>query len=87
MTSLSRKCARCGRDIRAESTAFAVHLWAADERLLYDVVFAKNPPENGMLMHMSADRQCKGEISGYVGKLLRELGLPDTCDTSVIESF
>jgi hypothetical protein len=75
---------RCGR-IVGSASAFAVSLWAEGERLLYDVVFVKNAPENGMLMHMAADRECKTEISAYVGKLLRNLGLPETCDTSFLE--
>jgi len=66
-------------------SAFAVHVWAEGEELLYDVVFAKNTHENGVLMHMSADRQCKGEISGYIGKLLIKLGLSTDCDTSELD--
>lgn len=87
MTSPSEKiCQRCGRKIGSNS-AFCVLLWVAGERLLYDVVFAINAPKNGTLMHMSADRECRGEISGYVGKLLRNLSLPDTYDTSFLETL
>lgn len=64
---------------------FAIHLWADGGRLIYDVVLTKNTPENGVLMHMNADRQCGSEISGYVGKLLRRLELPDGCDTSFLD--
>jgi hypothetical protein len=66
-------------------SAFAVHVWAEGEELLYDVVFVKNTHENGALMHMSADRQCNGEVSGYIGKLLRKLGLSNDCDTSELD--
>ena len=79
-----RRCPRCSKLITSKST-FAVALWAEDEKLLYDVVFAKNTPKNGVLMHMNADRECGSEISGYVGKLLRRLELPADCDTSFLD--
>lgn len=79
-----RTCPRCGGIVWTGS-AFAVHVWAEGEELLYDVVFAKNTHTKGVLMHMSADRQCKGEISGYLGKLLRKLALSIECDTSELE--
>lgn len=81
---VERICPRCGGHVNWES-AFAVHVWAEGEELIYDVVFVKNTHENGMLMHMSADRQCKGEISGYIGKLLKKLGLGNDCDTSELD--
>jgi hypothetical protein len=84
--SESKRCQRCGRIIGGGS-AFAILLWAEGESLLYDVVFAQNTPKNSTLMHMSADRECRGEISGYVGKLLRNLGLPETCDTSSLDTL
>jgi hypothetical protein len=80
----NRVCPRCGGRVDGRS-AFAVHVWAEDDRLLYDVVFSKNTSVSGFMMHMSADRQCKGEISGYIGKLLRNLGLSIDCDTSELE--
>jgi hypothetical protein len=68
-------------------SVFAVHIWAEGSQLLYDVVLTKNSHEKGVLMHMSADRECKGEISGYLGKLLRKLELPEDCDTSEVDGF
>lgn len=68
-------------------SAFAIRLWADEGQLLYDVVLAKNTPENGILMHMLADRECGSEISGYVGKLLKRLELTDGCDTSFLDSL
>jgi hypothetical protein len=79
-----RRCPRCSKLITSKS-AFAISLWADDGRLLYDVVFTKNTPKNGVLMHMNADRECGSEISGYVGKLLRRLDLPADCDTSFLD--
>jgi len=81
-----RMCPRCGCVVTAKS-AFAVHVWADGGQLLYDVVSTKNSHERGVLMHMSADRECKAEVSGYLGKLLRSLGLPMDCDTSPLDSF
>ena len=81
-----RVCPRCGGIVGPKS-ALAIHLWAHGGQLLYDVVFVKNTHENGVLMHTSADRECKGEISGYIGKLLRKLELPDSCDTSHVNSL
>jgi len=80
----TRMCPRCGGVVTAKS-AFAIHVWAEGKQLLYDVVFTKNNHEKGVLMHMSADRECKGEISGYMGKLLRRLELSDGTDTSELE--
>ena len=79
-------CPRCGGVVSAKS-AFAVHVWAEGGQLLYDVVSTKNNHGRGVLMHMSADRECKSEISGYIGKLLRKLELPLDCDTSSLDSF
>lgn len=79
-------CPRCGGVVTAKS-AFAVHIWEEGGQLLYDVVSTKNNHFGGVLMHMSADRECKGEISGYLGKLLRSIGLPLDCDTSALDSF
>jgi hypothetical protein len=79
-----RRCPRCSKLITSKSV-LAISLWAEDGKLLYDVVFAKNTPKNGVLMHMNSDRQCGSEISGYVGKLLRRLELPLDCDTSFLD--
>jgi hypothetical protein len=81
-----RTCPRCGRRVTVES-AIAVHVWADGEELLYDVVFTKNTHVKGLLMHMSADRKCDGEISGYIGKMLKKLGLSLDVDTSVLDSL
>lgn len=79
-----RRCPRCSRTITKES-AFAIHVWPEGGKLLYDVVYAKNTPEHGILMHMSGDRECGPEVSAYIGKLLRIFELPNTCDTSFLE--
>lgn len=79
-------CPRCDGVVTAKS-AFAVHIWADGGQLLYDVVSTKNNHEKGVLMHMSADRECKVVVSGYLGKLLRKLELPMDCDTSALDSF
>lgn len=68
-------------------SAFAVHLWAKDDRLVCDIISAKNTPETGILMHMGADRECAREVSGYVGKLLKRLDLDSDCDTSGLGSL
>jgi hypothetical protein len=79
-----RTCPRCGNVVGSKS-ALAIHFWAQDGKLLHDVVFVKNARDNGVLMHMSADRECRGEISGYMGKLLIKLELSVDCDTSFVD--
>lgn len=81
---VDRTCPRCGYPVGNDSV-FSVHVWADGGELLYDVVFTKNTHEKGMLMHMSADRQCRGEISAYLGKILKKLGLSSDCDTSKLD--
>jgi len=81
-----RRCPRCSKFVTSK-TAFAVHLWTDGDRLLYDVVSAKNTPTTGMLMHLTGDRQCGSEVSGYVGKLLKRLGLTLDCDTSFLDGL
>jgi len=81
-----RTCPRCGRRVTDDS-AFAVHVWADGEELLYDVVFTKNTHVKGLLMHMSADRKCDGEISGYIGKMLKKLGLSLDVDASHLDNL
>ena len=82
----ARTCPRCGVLVGKKSV-FAIHVWVENDRLSHDVVFAKDTPKNGFLMHMSADRECAGEISGYVGKLLKNLGLPVSYDISKMNIF
>lgn len=66
---------------------FAIKIWHEKNRLLHDVVYASNTPESGAMMHMPADRECDKEISGYIGRILKNLGLDSTCDTSFLESL
>lgn len=82
----SPMCQRCGKPVGPRSV-FVVLLWAKDGKLLHDVIFARNALEDNVLMHASADRECSGEISGYVGKLLKSLELSNGCDTSFLEGL
>ena len=79
-----RRCPRCGKLLTSKS-AYAMLLWADKGKLLYDVISTKNTPSYGVMMHLTGDRQCGSELSGYVGKLLRRLELPMECDTSFLE--
>jgi hypothetical protein len=76
-----RICLRCGNVVTAKSF-FAVHFWSDEGKLFSDIVFTKDVIKNGSLMHVIADRECKGTVSGYIGKLLLSLKLPSDYNTS-----
>jgi len=81
-----RRCPRCGKLVTSKS-AYAMLLWPDGGKLLYDVISTKNTPSHGVMMHLTGDRQCGSEVSGYVGKLLRRLGLTLDCDTSFLDGM
>ena len=80
------RCQRCGGQVD-DSSAFAVVLRADGGRLVCDIILSRNVLKDDVVMHLSADRECEGKVSGYLGKMLKTLGLPITCDTSEIESL
>jgi len=79
-------CPRCSGVVTAQSF-FAIHVWAKDGQLYCDTVVTRQDYCHGFLMHLSADRECKGEISGYIGKLLKNLDLPATTNTTKLVSL
>lgn len=81
-----RLCLRCGNVVTAKSF-FAVHFWSDEEKLFSDIVFTKDVIKKGFIMHTPADRECKGVISGYIGKLLLSLNLPLNYNTSKLHNI
>lgn len=78
------RCWRCGGGI-TENSVFAVEIWRQDERIRHDVVFANKLHGDSVAVHMGGDRECRREVSGYHGKILKWLDLPMSCDTSFLE--
>jgi len=78
------KCCRCGGWI-SDRSAYAVSLCGAEGRLTYDVVRVENLTRDDVAIHMGGDRECRRELSGFHGKILKSLDLPLSCDTSFLE--
>lgn len=80
------KCWRCNYAINGNSF-FAAKLWALDEHLTYDIVRASELSRDDIAVHMSGDRECAKEVSGYHGKILKRLDLSMSCDTSFLDKL
>jgi len=78
------RCWRCGSFI-SDRSAYAVIVSSGDDRLDTDVVMSKNLSRNDVVIHMGGDRECRKELSGFHGKILKKLDLPISCDTSILE--
>lgn len=84
--SKSSYCCRCNRAITSKSF-FAVLLWAKDESVLHDIVKVGKMPSGAVAIHLGGDRECKMEVSGFHGKILKKLELPLSCDTVFLNSL
>ena len=80
------RCWRCGAGIN-EDSIFAVYLWPEYGRLNHDIVMAKTLGDSSVALHMSGDRKCVKEVSGFHGKILKRLDLPMSCDTAFLDTL
>jgi hypothetical protein len=78
------KCWRCGSYI-SDRSAYAVLIRRRDDGLFTDIVMSKNLTKGDVAIHMGGDRECRKELSGFHGKILKKLELPTGCDTSKLE--
>lgn len=88
-SNIYTRCWRCNQGI-SERSAMAVHLWAMtddDSRLYYDIVMANSLGRDDIALHMTGDRECTKEVSGFHGKILKRCDLPMSCDTSFLDSI
>lgn len=68
----------------------AVRLWAEkhdDSRLYYDIVMANSLGRDDIAVHMTGDRECAKEVSGFHGKILKKCDLTMSCETSFLDSI
>jgi hypothetical protein len=78
------KCWRCGSFI-SDRSAYAVSIRSRYDKLFTDIVMSKNLERDEVAIHMGGDRECRKELSGFHGKILKKLELPAGCDTSKLE--
>jgi hypothetical protein len=78
------KCWRCQSHI-SDRSAYAVLVLRRDDVLFTDIIMSKNLSRNDVAIHMGGDRECRRELSGFHGKILKKLELPTGCDTSILE--
>ena len=78
------KCGRCGSAI-TDRSAYAIRIWSDDDSVRHDTVMSKNLTRDSVAIHMGGDRECRRELSGFHGKILKNLDLPVSCDTSVLD--
>jgi hypothetical protein len=80
------RCMRCGR-IVDEKSAFVIHIRNRNDVLFHDVIFSRKEPSDGCVVHMQADRECRGQISGFIKKIIIKLQFSESCDTSFLDQL
>lgn len=80
------RCWKCDKSISSNSM-FAIQLWLKDDILCHDTVRSKMLQSDSMAMHMSGDRECAKEVSGFHGRILKRLDLPISYNTEFLDSL
>ena len=86
-SNIYTRCWRCNQGI-SERSALAARVWAEkgdNQHLYYDIVMANSLGGDDIAVHMTGDRECVKEVSGFHGKILERLDLPVSCDTSFLD--
>ena len=58
-----------------------------DGRIFHDTVFVRDLGRDDVAIHMGGDRECRKELSGFHGKILKYFDFDMSCDTSFLDKL
>jgi len=70
-------CRRCGRPVYKEDSVWCLRVWVEGPGIRHDIVRTSNIQADSTVLHVRGDRECRSEMSGFIGKIIEELGSPE----------